>query len=268
MNYQGKTALITGASSGIGKEFAVQLHAHGANLILVARRLEVMERLAAELNGRRAGSVRWMALDLARFDDDLAALRTLIDSTTIDLLVNNAGRGSFGRFEELSLADEIGMVTLNVTATLKVVHAVIPQMVRRRSGEIISVSSVAAFQPLPFMATYGATKAFNFHHSLALRHELAPHGIKVLALCPGPTHTEFAGVARVPGAWTDVRRDAVEDVVAQGLRALQKNRAFVVPGVQSWLMSFASRILPVEFSTFLTRRIMYRTLQQHQGTAR
>ena len=258
---EGLNALITGASSGIGAECAAQLHSRGVNVILVARREERLSEIASVLNAKRANSARFLTLDLC----DHSALQRLEEFITherIDILVNNAGRGSFGMFEEIPLETELELVSLNIAASVAVAHAVISQMKARRSGVIISVSSVAAFQPLPYMSTYAATKAFNFHHSLALRHELAPFGVKVVVLCPGPTATEFGGVARVPGFVTNMARDSVSDVVRDCLRAVDRNIPFVVPGLKSRLLSIASRVLPVSLSTWITERMLAPVLRE------
>jgi uncharacterized protein len=259
------TVLITGASSGIGAEFARQFHARGAELVLVARRVERLQQLADGFNQARPASARLIATDLTK-TEGLKRLVDFISQNQIDVLVNNAGRGSFGCFESLPLEEEIEMVNLNICATLTLSHAVIPQMKSRKSGAIISLSSIAAFQPLPFMATYAATKAFNFVHSLALHFELASFGVKVLTVCPGPTGTEFGGVARAPGKLTATARDRVVDVVSQSLRALDGGSAWVVPG--SWrssCMSVFSRFLPKQFTAWLLGKILYSSLKEVKG---
>ena len=199
MNFKDATVLVTGASAGIGKEFARQFHGLGSSLILVARREDRLRDACDEFNKIRDGSARFFCVDLAKDDERMEELLSYIRGNRIDILVNNAGRGSFGYFHTLSLDDELEMVALNVSATLKLSHSVIPQMKERRSGAIISVSSVVGFQPLPFMATYAATKVFNLNHALSLRHELSEYGIRVLTVCPGPTETEFKGVANLSG---------------------------------------------------------------------
>ncbi len=246
-------ALITGASSGIGLEFARQLYRQGYDLILIARRRDLLEQHQREFQQRGQQKVQILPADLtlASGQGSLESVLALIKTNQIDLLVNNAGSGSFGYFEELDLERESAMIDLNIRATMTIAHAVIPQMKARRSGSLISVSSVAAFQPLPFMATYAATKAFNFIHSLALREELRPFGVRVHILCPGPTATEFGGVARVPGTAAGGFRDSVELVVAQSLAALANNQAFITPGLKSRLMCLASRLLPVSLTTRL-----------------
>lgn len=260
MELRGSHALITGASSGLGVEFAKQLHRSGVSLTLVARRSSQLQALCDELNAARADSSTALVADLT----DTASTQKVIDyirGRRIDLLVNNAGRGSFGYFELLDIEDEIKEVTLNVSATLRLAHAAIPQMKARRTGAIISVSSIAAFQPIPYMATYCSTKAFNLYHSMALRHELKEFGVRVVTLCPGPTETEFNGVARVPGQPTGMGRDAADMVVAQAIHALRIDKAFVVTGFRSKLLSLGSRFVPKEFSTWVTKKMLASSLR-------
>lgn len=249
MRFNNQTFLITGASSGIGAEFAKQLAEKGANLVLCARRVTELENLAIQLREKNSVTVDVIGIDLTTYSDSgnllgIDSLVQYIQTNTIHGLVNNAGCGSFGYFEELDLEKERTMIRLNIEATTILAHAIIPQLKKRRAGLIISVSSVAAFQPLPLMATYAATKAYNFVHSMALRTELSEFGVQVLTLCPGPTATEFGGVARVPGTMTGGFRDRVEDVVQSALRSASKNRAFVIPGWRSYFMSLSSRCLP------------------------
>ena len=255
LDFAGKIALITGGSAGIGAEFARQLHARGCDLWLVARRAENLAALAGELNAIRAGSATFDVADLSH-REDLDRLVARIPTRTVDILINNAGRGSFGHFETIEQMTEAELIATNVLASTLIAHAVIPQMKARRSGAILSVSSVAGFQPLPYMATYSGTKAFNVVQALALRHELRPFGIRVVTLCPGPTETEFAGVARIEGHITGSKRDPVEFVVREAIRALERDRAFVVPGMRSALMSLGSRLLPKDFTTWVCEKML------------
>ena len=256
VDFSGKTALITGGSAGIGAEFARQLHGRGCNLWLVARRAENLATVAAPLNAARPGSVVWDTIDLSQRKDGLDRLLELISTRTVDILINNAGRGSFGHLETIDRETEAELIATNVLASTMITHAVVPQMKLRRSGAIVSVSSVAGFQPLPYMATYSGTKAFNVVQALALRHELKPFGIRVVTLCPGPTETEFAGVARIEGHITGSKRDPVDFVVAEGIRALERNKAFIVPGARSALMSLGSRLLPKDFTTWVCEKML------------
>lgn len=261
MEIKSNIAVITGASSGIGAEFARQLHRRGAAVILIARRKLELETLCNELNAQRPNSAEFIVADLSKRGTDpqilsLDGVCEILKSRSVDILINNAGFGSFGKFENLDLKREEQMVALNLIAPLVLCHALIPQMKNRRSGAILAVSSVAAFQPIPYMATYAATKGFNFMHAMALRNELSEFGIKVVTLCPGPTATEFGGVARVPGHVTGMFRDSVETVVAKAISALEHNRPFVVPGMRSWFMSLLSRLVPKALSTYLTKRTL------------
>jgi short-subunit dehydrogenase len=255
LDFNGKTALITGGSAGIGAEFARQLHRRGCNVWLVARRAENLAALARELNRMRAGSARFDVVDLSN-REDLDQLLALIPTREVDILINNAGRGSFGHFESIKLETEAELIATNVLASTLIAHAVIPQMKARRAGAILSVSSVAGFQPLPYMATYSATKAFNVVQAMALRHELRAFGIRVVTLCPGPTETEFAGVARIEGHITGSKRDPVELVVREAIRALERDRAFIVPGIRAAFMSLGSRLLPIDFTTWVCEKML------------
>lgn len=258
---QGKKAVITGASSGIGAEFARQIHDLGADVVLAARRKDRLERLAEELTHKRGNSTEVIAVDLTSEQDTegvlgIRSLSEKLSTSCVDLLVNNAGAGSFGFFHEQEIDREIEMVKLNISAVLRLAHAVIPQMKQRRSGAIVCTSSIAAFQPLPFMSTYAATKAFDFFHALALHGELKSYGIRVLAACPGPTATEFGGVARVPGSLTGGPRDSVQAVVSQSLQALHKGHLFVLPGWRGKVLGALSRVAPYSLSVRIAQKVL------------
>lgn len=253
--FSGNHALITGASAGLGMEFARQIHAHGAAVTLVARRADKLVAETERLNKIRPGSAITLPADLTD-EGGIGKVLDYIRGNRIDILVNNAGRGSLGYFEELPIQSEVEQLTLNVTATLRLAHAVIPQMKARGMGALISVSSIAGFQPLPFMATYAATKAFNLYHSLALRQELRKFGIRVLTVCPGPTETEFFGAHASGVRISGPRRDRPEDVVAAALRALRRNEAIVVTGWRSRVFAFASRFFPLEISTRVAGKML------------
>lgn len=240
------SALVTGASSGIGACFARLLAARGSDLVLVARRTDRLAALADSLSAEHGVRVEVLGADLL----DPAALATVEDRLTrpdrpVHLLVNNAGFGTSGRFAELPVQREDDEVRLNVLALVRLTRAALPGMVERRHGGILNVSSVAGFQPLPHSATYGATKAFVTSFTEALADELRGTGVHATALCPGFTRTEFHEanvwpVDRVPGPmWL-----SVEQVVAAGLAAVERGRPRSVPGAQYKALAAATRLAP------------------------
>jgi short-subunit dehydrogenase len=236
-----KVALVTGASAGLGVEFARQLSKRGHTLVLAARRKDRLEELAKEL-----GNARAVAIDLSKKD---AAAKLLADveakGEVVDLLVNNAGFGLIGRFAELDPKRERQMIDLNVGALTDLCRAVAPGMIKRKTGAILNVASTAAFQPGPKMAVYFATKAFVLSLSEALHEELKPHGVKVSCLCPGPTRTEFGEVAgfRGNGGFDRLAMGAAE-VVEIGLDGLDKNKAVVIAGLVNKLGAWSTRFAP------------------------
>ena len=219
--------VITGASAGLGEEFARQLSAKGERLVLVARRKDRLEALAKQL-----GNARALALDLGQPD---AAKRVMADlaanGETVATLINNAGFGVFGKFAKAEPERLRQMIDLNCGTLTDLCAAVIPQMIERGRGAVLNVASTAAFQAGPGMAVYFATKAYVLSLSEALHEELKPHGIKVSCLCPGPTATEFGEVAGFKGkGMFDKVSMRADKVVKIGLKALGKNRAVVVAG--------------------------------------
>jgi short-subunit dehydrogenase len=236
-----KVALVTGASAGLGVEFARRLSKRGHRLVLVARRKERLEELAEEL-----GNARALALDLSGKD---AAAKLLTDievhGETVDLLVNNAGFGLIGRFADLDAKRLRQMIDLNVGTLTDLCRAVAPAMIARKCGAILNVASTAAFQPGPKMAVYFATKAFVLSLSEALHEELRPHGIKVSCLCPGPTRTEFGDVAGFGGngLFDRVAMNAAQ-VVETGLEGLDANDAVVIAGWMNKVTAASTRFAP------------------------
>ena len=236
-----KVALITGASAGLGVEFARQLSKRGHRLVLAARRKDRLDALAKELKNARA-----ITIDLSKSG---SAAKLLADLQTageqVEILVNNAGFGLIGRFAELDSKRERQMIDLNVGTLTDLCRAIAPEMIKRKSGGIINVASTAAFQPGPNMAVYFATKAYVLSFTEALHEELKPHGVHVSALCPGPTRTEFGEVAGFGGNGM-FDRVAMEspEVVAAGLDGLDRNRAVVVPGIANKVGAFSTRFAP------------------------
>ena len=249
-----KVALVTGASAGLGVEFARQLSKRGHRLVLAARRKERLEELAKEL-----GNARAVAIDLSKSN---AAAKLMADleanGEEVDLLVNNAGFGLIGRFAKAESKRLRQMIDLNVGTLTDLCRTVAPAMMKRKTGGIINVASTAAFQPGPNMAVYFATKAFVLSFTEALHEELKPHGIRVTCLCPGPTRTEFGDVAGFGGngLFDRVAMNAPE-VVAAGLDGLEKNKAVVVPGLLNKVTANSGRFAPRSVVRKITGAIKY-----------
>lgn len=255
-------ALITGASAGLGVRFAEQLAASKRDLLLVARRGDRLEAQAETLRARYDIKVDVIAIDLAAAD----APQALIDQAharglSIAMLVNNAGFGARGAFDSLDLNRQAEMIDLNCRALMALCRLVLPGMIARGQGEILNVASTAAFQPGPWMAVYYATKAFVLSFSEALHEEVKDKGIRVSALCPGPTLTEFADVADMTDSDLFKRFASDADAVARdGLRALHTNRAVKVSGAFNAIMAASIRFTPRP----LARRIAG-SLQRSRG---
>jgi len=235
-------ALVTGASVGLGEQFARELATRGHDLVLVARDAARLEALAKELEQHDAVDAEVLPADLT----DAAQLATVEErARTVDVLVNNAGFGTFGPFHTLDVDTEAREVELNVVALLRLTHAAAQGMVARGRGGILNVSSLAGFQPGPSNATYGATKAFVTSFTEAVHEELRGTGVAVSALCPGFTHTEFQTRANAPA--TDVPGFMWQnppEVVRAGLHGLAKNRAIVIPGTVNRVMGNLSAVTP------------------------
>ena len=259
MNLNGCVALITGASAGIGREFARQLAGRASAMVLVARRQDRLEQLRDELTARDPKlNVHIHTADLSRAEEVEALAAALErDGNVIDLLINNAGlgdRGDFATAEPQRLTD---MVLVNMLSLTALTRRLVPGMVERRRGAILNVSSSASFLPIPRMAVYAASKAYVTSLSEALRTELAPFGITVCALCPGPVHTEFDTVAMRPH---EPKRGApeftyvpVEDVVRVALEGIERNRPIVIPGAAMKFAMFFARLMPMPLLRLASR---------------
>ena len=244
----GSTALVTGASSGIGAEIARLLAGRGvAALVLVARSEDKLEALARELcAGHGDLRVEIIPADLSQPD---AARRIHAETERrgliVDLLVNNAGFGSHGFFDERDGAREAEMIAVNVHALVALTSEFLPGMVARGRGGILNVASTAAFQPVPYMATYGATKAFVLSFSEALWAENRDRGVRVVCLCPGKTETNFAAESERSGSRFEEWEDSTaEEVARAGLDALERNASFVVVGRSNYIGTLSARIAP------------------------
>jgi uncharacterized protein len=245
--------LITGASAGLGEGFARALAAQKRNLLLVARREERLAALAVELAERHGVAVETMALDLAAPDaGEKLMAEVSARGLAVDTLINNAGFGARGAFVEIDLAEQRRMIDLNCTLLMDLCHRVLPGMIAAKRGGILNVASTAAFQPGPWMAVYYATKAFVLSFSEALHEEVRAQGVKVAALCPGPTRTEFADVAGMNDSELFKRfATSPEAVVRDGLAALESNTAVKVSGTMNMIMAESIRFTP----RMLARRI-------------
>ena len=233
--------LITGASAGLGVEFARQCAKRGEPLALAARRRDRMEKLAAELGGE----VHVFAADLAREGAAASLVAELeAEGLSVGTLINNAGFGLGGKFIDRPLDRLSEMIELNVRALTELCHAVLPAMRERGAGAILNVASTAAFQPGPNMAVYYATKAYVLSFTEALHHELKGTGIRVSALCPGPTHSEFSDVADSHSPTLERMKMPAAPVVALGLDGLDRNKAVVIPGFKNKIGAQMSRLLP------------------------
>lgn len=247
------TVVVTGASAGIGTDLAKILSSRGHHVTLVARRRERLEALADELENDAAVEAADLG-DRAGRDELLARLA---GGRTIAGLCNNAGHGSGGRFAELDLEWEMSMVRLNVEALHHLTGAVLPGMVERGAGAVLNVASIAAFQPIPNMATYAATKAFVHSFSEAVHAELSGTGVSVTSLCPGLTRTEFpeaAGIEHAESRTPGMLWMSSHSVARQGIDAMEAGRRTVVPGIQNKLTSTSGRYAPRTVLLPITKR--------------
>lgn len=245
--------VVTGASSGIGAELARVFAEGGRALVLVARRRERLEQLAADLRSRHGVAVEVIAADLEDPDAPQSLVRAIAErGIAIDTLVNNAGFGLRGRFADQSYDGLVGMVELNVVAVTKLCRLVLPGLIAARRGGVINVASTAAYQAGPNLALYYATKAFVLSLSEALHEEAKGHGVKVTALCPGPTTTEFADRANMAGLRLfKVGAMSASEVARLGVKGYEAGRAVVIPGFANRLGSIGAQLLP----RVITRRI-------------
>ena len=262
-----KTALITGASSGIGREFAKLAAKDGRDVVLVARRVERLEELGRELTQRFGVAARAVAADLA---DPASPERIFRDATDpggdVELLVNGAGLGVHGFFAQTSLEKELETVRVNVLALTELTKLFLPGMLGRRSGVIVNVASTAAFQPGPLMAVYYATKAYVLSFTEALAEELHGTGVTATALCPGPTITEFqerAGMEDTPLFSGALVSDAAF-VARKGYEGAMKGRRVVVPGFANRVLSYGARLGPRRLATRVARKLQEK---RSKGTA-
>jgi uncharacterized protein len=251
--------LVTGASSGLGAEMARLLARKGANLILTARSRPRLEELAADLERVNGVEVRVIAEDLSAHGGAgrlLAAIGAL--GVEVEHLVNNAGFGSSGSFATTSPEREADMVRVNVESVVTLTRGLLPRMIERRRGGVINVASTAAFQPVPYMATYGATKAFVVSFTLALATELRGTGVTALALCPGPVRTGFQAAAGISRPGLRAAELTAVETVERGLAAYERGERRFVPGFVNGAQRVSTALLPNRLLTWATARAMKR----------
>jgi short-subunit dehydrogenase len=253
------TALITGASSGIGLELASLAAQDGHDLVLVARQRERLESVGRGLEEEYGVRVSVLAKDLADPSAPAELWRGLAErGIGIDALVNNAGFGVYGFFAQTSVDRELEMIQVNVAALTHLTKLILPGMLARRRGRILNVASTAAFQPGPIMAVYYATKAYVLSFSEALASECARSGVTVTALCPGPTRTEFEGRAGSPEEIMARKKGFVmgaPEVAREGWRGMKAGKRVVIPGLRNRLLVLSERAIPRHLVTAISRRI-------------
>lgn len=252
--WRGKWALVTGASAGIGEALAEELAAGGANLVLTARRKDRLEALAQRLTASYKIQTQVFLADLA----DPSAPEKILAFTRnkgieIDLLINNAGFGKYGEFHSVPKERLLEMVQVNCSAAVHLTHLFVQGMVARRRGDILILASTASFQAVPYISTYAATKAFDLLFAEGLAEELKPYGIRVCALCPGSTESEFHVVA---GQDKYIRRaETAQKVARTGLKALAAGKSYVISGLGNYLGAHGERLVPRRFVTRTAARM-------------
>ncbi|MQQ99806.1 SDR family NAD(P)-dependent oxidoreductase [Glaciimonas soli] len=255
INYKG-TALITGASSGIGETFAKTLAARGMRVVLAARSLDKLQALAQELTGKYGVQADVIEVDLAEPNGAQYLFHTTESrGIHVTMLINNAGFATHGHFETRELAREQEQIILNVYALTTLTRLYLPKLLVQSGSAIINVASTAAFQALPFMAVYGASKAFVLSFSEALWGELKGSNVSMLAFCPGPVETQFAAVVGAPEAMVG-KPDAPEFVVLKALQALEKKKSILIPRFSQYLLAGLGRLLPRQTVINISRGLL------------
>lgn len=246
LHWQGKTALITGASSGIGSALATQLAQGGCHLIITARRGDRLEALAADLRAQYKVQVDVITGDLSVPGAATDLVKQIVQlGRTVDLLINNAGFGMNGTFTTADSAQTMRMLQVNVMALVELTQELLPSMLARGAGDIMLVSSIAGFMPIPELALYAASKALVLNWGEALAYELRGSGVRLTVLCPGTTATEFMDVAGyTPGRIAQLITLSAERVARDGLKAMARGKRMVVPGFIFRLGIWSSALLP------------------------
>jgi uncharacterized protein len=252
-----KWALVTGASAGIGKALAEELARGGTNLVLTARRRDRLEALAQQLSASHKSQTKILVADLVQPDAPQQIFQfTAQQQLQIDLLVNNAGFGAYGEFHTVDTQRFLDMVQVNCSAVVHLTHLYLSEMIARRRGDILIVASTAAFQSVPYISTYAATKAFDLLFAEGLAEEAKPYGVRVCALCPGSTESEFGEVAGQTGVAASKRhRETAEKVARVGLDALAAGKSYVISGLPNYLGVQGQRLAPRRFVARVAGRL-------------
>jgi short-subunit dehydrogenase len=259
----GKWAIITGASSGIGKALAFEFAGGSFNLVLISRNQEKLAEVASECSKKSAVETEVIAADLARMDEVETLISALSAKPRVyEVLVNNAGFGIHGDFASGDVGQNVQLVNVQLTAALKLTKAVLPSMIERRSGRILNIGSVYSYSPVPFQSVYAACKAFLLSFSSALQNELKDTGVTVTVFCPGTTQTEFRSRAGIGQKRTDTGMTA-EEAARIAFVETMRGKHIVVPGVVNRLFVFLAHLLPDATVPGLVRFINRQRGQSH-----
>ncbi|MGC1621048.1 MAG: SDR family oxidoreductase [Candidatus Acidiferrum sp.] len=255
--WSGKWALVTGASAGIGKALAEELARGGTNLVLTARRRERLEQLAQNLAAAYKVQTKILVADLTEAHAPEKIFHfTKEQEIEVELLINNAGFGAYGEFSKVELQKLTDMVQVNCAAVVHLTWLYLPEMVARGHGDVLILASTASFQSVPYISTYAATKAFDLLFAEGLAEEMKPHGVRVCALCPGSTESEFSEVAGQSHiSATRTNRETAEKVARTGLRALAASKSYVISGLGNYLGVLGQRLVSRRFVARIAARM-------------
>lgn len=262
-------AVVTGASTGIGKDLAEVCARDGNDLVLVARRADVLQQVARELESKHQIGVHTMAEDLTDPGAPVRIVAQLKSKGLVpDILINNAGTGVYGPFLETELKEELGSIQLNVAALTHLTKLILPGMVQRARGRILNVASTAAFQPGPLMAVYYATKVYVLHLSEALANEVAGTGVTITVLCPGPTSTGFQARAGMKNMLLTSKglMSTSADVARAGYEGMKRGKRVVIPGILNKLLAFSVRLAPRRLPPAIVRQLQERRGKDNGST--
>ena len=255
--WAGRWALVTGASAGIGVALARELAAGGANLVLTARRQDRLEKLAQELSAATKIRTDVFAADLTQpgAPQQIYAY-TAAKQINVDILINNAGFGAYGEFAATEPQRLLDMVQVNCSAVVHLTRLYLPNMIQQQRGDVLIVASTASFQGVPYISTYAATKAFDLIFAEGLAEEVQPFGVRVCALCPGSTESEFLEVAGQSGVASARRsRETAEKVAHVGLQALSAGKSYVISGAGNYFGAHSQRLVPRRFVTRIAAKM-------------